>query len=164
MANEQRILVIDDDNTICEVVSALARTMGFECASTKDSASFLDLITPDTTLILLDLVMPGLDGIEVLRLLGERRCRAQILLMSGVDKRVLETAEKLAHSLRLRVVGHLQKPFPLPDLKGILEGVAALGAQAADEEARTLPEEVPVGALLRLHGNSCSAAPVSAPI
>lgn len=137
MANENRILVIDDDNTICEVVSALARTMGFECSTTKDSAAFLDLVTPDITLILLDLVMPGMDGIEVLRLLGERRCRAQILLMSGVDKRVLETAEKLAHSLRLRVVGHLQKPFPLPDLKAILEGIAALGAQSADEEAPT---------------------------
>jgi EAL domain-containing protein (putative c-di-GMP-specific phosphodiesterase class I) len=73
-------------------------------------------------------MMPGMDGIEVLRLLGERRCNARILLMSGVDKRVLETAEKLALSLGLAVVGHLQKPFPLPELKGVLEAVAAMDA------------------------------------
>ncbi|HTB98558.1 MAG TPA: EAL domain-containing response regulator [Terracidiphilus sp.] len=139
MANDHRILVIDDDNTICEVVSALARTLGFDCATTKDAATLTDSISPDIDLILLDLVMPGMDGIEVLRMLGERRCRAQILLMSGVDKRVLETAEKLAHSLGLRVVGHLQKPFPLPDLKGMLEGVAALAVQKTfDPEAPSL--------------------------
>jgi len=45
-----------------------------------------------------------------------------------MDKRVLETAEKLALSLGLAVVGHLQKPFPLPELKGVLEAVAAMEA------------------------------------
>jgi EAL domain-containing protein (putative c-di-GMP-specific phosphodiesterase class I) len=128
MANATRVLVIDDDNTVCELVSALARTMGLNCGTTKDPATFLDRVTPETSLILLDLMMPGMDGIEVLRLLGERRCKARILLMSGVDKRVLETAEKLAHSLGLAVVGHLQKPFSLPELKGVLESVAAMEA------------------------------------
>jgi EAL domain-containing protein (putative c-di-GMP-specific phosphodiesterase class I) len=131
MANAYRVLVIDDDNTVCELVSALARTMGFNCEAAKDPATFLDRVTPETSLVLLDLMMPGMDGIEVLRLLGERRCRARILLMSGMDKRVLETAEKLAHSLGLAVVGHLQKPFPLPELKGVLESVAAMEAPAS---------------------------------
>jgi EAL domain-containing protein (putative c-di-GMP-specific phosphodiesterase class I)/FixJ family two-component response regulator len=124
MANADRILVIDDDNSVCELVSALARTMGFDCATTKDAAAFSSLVFPDTALILLDLMMPGMDGIEVLRLLGERRCRARILLMSGMDKRILETAERLAHSLGLQVVGHLQKPFPLTDLRTLLETYA----------------------------------------
>ena len=131
MANAYRVLVIDDDNTVCELVSALARTLGLHCDATKDPATFLDRVTPETSLILLDLMMPGMDGIEVLRLLGERRCKARILLMSGMDKRVLETAEKLAHSLGLAVVGHLQKPFPLPELKDVLESVAAMEAPAS---------------------------------
>ncbi len=126
MANADKILVIDDDNTVCELVTALAQAMGFECVATKDAAAFSSVEFPDTTLILLDLMMPGMDGIEVLRLLGERHSRARILLMSGMDRRVLETAEKLAHSLGLRVAGHLQKPFPLTELRGLLSALAGM--------------------------------------
>jgi EAL domain-containing protein (putative c-di-GMP-specific phosphodiesterase class I) len=134
MANANRVLVIDDDHTVCELVSALARTMGLTCDATRDPATFLDRVTPETSLILLDLMMPEMDGIEVLRLLGERRCKARILLMSGMDKRVLETAERLAQSLGLAVVGHLQKPFPLPELKSVLDSVAGMEAPKSVEE------------------------------
>jgi EAL domain-containing protein (putative c-di-GMP-specific phosphodiesterase class I)/FixJ family two-component response regulator len=126
MANSDRILVIDDDRVVCELVSALAITMGLSCDAARDPGSFQDQVTPDTSLILLDLMMPGMDGIEVLRLLGERRCKARILLMSGMDKRVLETAEKLARTLGLAVAGHLQKPFSPLELKEVLESVAAM--------------------------------------
>jgi DNA-binding response OmpR family regulator len=107
MASADRVLILDDDNSVCELVSALVRAMGFDCIASKEAAEFATLEFPDTSLILLDLMMPGMDGIEVLRLLGERQCRARILLMSGMDKRVLETAEKLAQSLGLRIIGHL---------------------------------------------------------
>ncbi len=135
MANADKILVIDDDNTVCELVTALAQAMGFDCVAMKDAAAFSSVEFPDTTLILLDLMMPGMDGIEVLRLLGERHSRARILLMSGMDRRVLETAEKLAHSLGLRVVGHLQKPFPLTELRGLLSTLAGMEVPATPVSA-----------------------------
>lgn len=143
MANADRILVIDDDDTVCGIVSALAKTMGFDCVTTKDPTSFPNLITPSTTLILLDLMMPGMDGIEVLRLLGERRAQARILLMSGMDKRVLETAEKLALSLGLQVLGHIHKPVPLLTLRNTLEAVAKMGPPEMPVEvpALALPDE-----------------------
>lgn len=143
MANADRILVIDDDEAVCGIVSALAKTMGFDCVTTKDPTSFLDLITPSTTLILLDLMMPGMDGIEVLRLLGERHAQARILLMSGMDKRVLETAEKLAQSLGLQVIGRMHKPVPLQALRNTLEAVAKMGPPQMPVEVPTLalPDE-----------------------
>jgi EAL domain-containing protein (putative c-di-GMP-specific phosphodiesterase class I) len=64
--------------------------------------------------------MPEMDGIEILRLLGEKQCKARIVLMSGINIRVIETAKKLAQTLGLTVVGHLQKPFPLSQLKDVL--------------------------------------------
>ena len=147
MANADRVLVIDDDHVICELVSMLAATMGLHCDVAHDSADFLDRVSADTSLILLDLMMPGMDGIEVLRRLGEHKCGARILLMSGMDKRVLETAEKLAHSHGLAVVGHLQKPFSPLELKSVLESVAAMEAPrkvktapavaVSDEEVRS---------------------------
>ena len=125
MANADRILVIDDDDAVCGIVAALAKAMGFDCVTTHDPTTFPALITSDTSLILLDLMMPGMDGIEVLRLLGEHQIRARILLMSGMDRRVLETAEKLALSLGLNVIGHLKKPVPLGQLKAMLEALAS---------------------------------------
>ncbi|MGB9406829.1 MAG: EAL domain-containing response regulator, partial [Terracidiphilus sp.] len=68
----------------------------------------------------LDLMMPEMDGIELLRLLHERKCKAGIVLMSGVGKRVLETAGQLAQVLGLSIVGHLQKPFRLAELEEVL--------------------------------------------
>lgn len=136
MANADRVLVIDDDHVVCGLISALAATMGLNCDIVRNPSDFLDRVSRDTSLILLDLMMPGMDGIEVLRLLGERKCGARILLMSGMDKRVLETAEKLAHSLGLAVVGHLQKPFAPLELKSVLESVAVM---EAPREVKTVP-------------------------
>lgn len=130
MASVEKVLVIDDDDAVCQIVTAVARTMGLDCISTKDPAAFPSLVSPEITLILLDLMMPGMDGIEVLRRLGNLQCKARILLMSGMDKRVLEAAERLAQSLRLPVVGHLKKPISLEDLQ------VSLGAFTA----MTLPE------------------------
>lgn len=125
MTGSNRILVIDDDDTVCGIVSALAKTMGFDCVTTPNPTAFPALITPNTSLILLDLMMPGMDGIEVLRQLGERQIRARILLMSGMDRRVLETTEKLALSLGLQVIGYLHKPVQLNQLRAMLEALTS---------------------------------------
>jgi EAL domain-containing protein (putative c-di-GMP-specific phosphodiesterase class I)/ActR/RegA family two-component response regulator len=130
MTVNQKILILDDEVDVGEFVSAAAQGMGFECTATTDATTFLKALTPDTTLILLDLLMPDMDGIELLRLLGEQKCKASIVLMSGVDKRVLKTAAQLAQVLGLSIVGHLQKPFRLTELEGIL---------ARSSEPATLP-------------------------
>jgi EAL domain-containing protein (putative c-di-GMP-specific phosphodiesterase class I) len=135
MAKAEKILVIDDDPTVCAVVSGLARSMGIECTAAKDPGAFPDLLTRDTSLIVLDLMMPGMDGIEVLRMLGERRSTARILLLSGMDQRVLETAEKLAQSLGLWVVGRLQKPCPLPVLKEAFETLGAFRSPQSPDKS-----------------------------
>ncbi len=120
MSSSDRIVLIDDDRVVGEIVSALAKAMGLKCDVTRTPEEFFKRVGPDTTLILLDLVMPEMDGIEILRLLGERNCKARIVLMSGINIRVIETAKKLAQSLGLSVVGHLQKPFPIGQLQDLL--------------------------------------------
>jgi EAL domain-containing protein (putative c-di-GMP-specific phosphodiesterase class I)/ActR/RegA family two-component response regulator len=120
MTASPKILVVDDESDVGEFVCAAAHGMGFDCTATTDAKSFLKSLTPDTTLILLDLLMPEIDGVELLRLLGEQKCKAGIVLMSGVGKRVRETAAQLAQILGLSIVGHLQKPFRLAELEEIL--------------------------------------------
>lgn len=113
--------MIDDEADMGELICATARKLGLQCSATTGAKTFLDTLSPNTTLVILDLLMPEMDGIEILRLLGKRKCRAGIVLMSGVGKRTLATAKHLAGVLGLSVLGHLQKPFRIPELEEILQ-------------------------------------------
>jgi EAL domain-containing protein (putative c-di-GMP-specific phosphodiesterase class I)/CheY-like chemotaxis protein len=124
MTTAANILVIDDDADIGEFITAAAQSMGMHCTAAADAAELPRLLTPQVSLILLDLMMPSMDGIEVLRLLSRLHCKASIVLISGISMRVMETAEKLAHALDLKIAGHLQKPFRLTDLEDLLRGHA----------------------------------------
>jgi EAL domain-containing protein (putative c-di-GMP-specific phosphodiesterase class I)/ActR/RegA family two-component response regulator len=115
------MLVIDDDPSIGQFLSRLGASLDLSCDVTTTAERFLELLRPETSLIFLDLVVPGIDGIQLLRLLSERRCTIPIIIMSGTDRRVLETAERLAKALDLRVVGRLQKPFRLAQVETILQ-------------------------------------------
>ena len=138
MSSGDRIVLIDDDRVVGEIVSALAKAMGLQCDVTRTPEQFFEHVGPETTLILLDLVMPEMDGIEILRLLGERNCKARIVLMSGINIRVIETAKKLAQSLGLSVVGHLQKPFPIAQLQELLGANVALEKPADPENEQRI--------------------------
>jgi len=143
MSSADKIVVIDDDRVVGEIVQALADAMGLPCDVTRSPEDFFDHVNAETTLILLDLVMPEMDGIEILRLLGEKKCKARIVLMSGINIRVIETAKKLAQTLGLSVVGHLQKPFPLAQLKDLLGANLVPEPPKAHKETRQLdiPDE-----------------------
>ncbi|MGA2673141.1 MAG: EAL domain-containing response regulator [Terracidiphilus sp.] len=146
MKANQRILVIDDEIGLGEFVTAAAKSMGFQCAATADAKAFLNALTPDTTLILLDLMMPEMDGIELLRLLSEQKCKAGIILMSGVGKRTMESAGQLAQALGLFIVGYLQKPFRLAELEEVLQRHAE--PRAAPIVKKTIPIFIPEEELL----------------
>jgi EAL domain-containing protein (putative c-di-GMP-specific phosphodiesterase class I) len=114
------ILVIDDEAGMGDLVSAAAQALGFQCTVTTDSITFMENLTSETTLVMLDLMIPGLDGIELLRLLGKRKSRAGIVLLSGVGKCTIESAARYAQVLGLTIIGHLQKPFRLEELEEVL--------------------------------------------
>jgi PAS domain S-box-containing protein len=123
ITDKQIVLVIDDDADIGELVCATSKAIGVQCIATKKAAVFLENLGPEITLILLDLMMPGLDGIELLRELGKRSCKIDIVLMSSVGKRTMESAVQLARVLGLSVVGQLHKPFQQADLERVLKAI-----------------------------------------
>ncbi len=120
--NPNRLLVIDDDPDIREFVCDVAEELGFLTRETDHIhglRSILEGFGP--SVIVLDLQMPNADGIEFLRMLGEQKSPANIILASGMDTRVLATAEQLGISQGLRMLGTLQKPVMLDDLEGLLQ-------------------------------------------
>ncbi len=118
------LLVIDDNHDLCELIADAAEIFGWNCQTTTTPDAFFAALTPEVALILLDLMMPEMDGVELLGLLGERRCSTPIVVMSGVGKNTLENAETLARTLGLTIAGHLQKPFQLTQLEAVLEHVS----------------------------------------
>lgn len=118
---ENKLLVIDDQPDLCEFISEAARGMGFETLAVTEPDDFRRAVHEfQPSVVVLDLQMPGADGIELLRYLGERGSRAQVLVASGMDQRVLATAQQLGRSQGLSMLGALQKPILLNDLEATL--------------------------------------------
>jgi CheY-like chemotaxis protein len=68
----------------------------------------------------MDLQMPRTDGIELLRDLALNKCTAEILLTSGLDLRMLDTARHLGAERGLKMQGILQKPIPIEELEALM--------------------------------------------
>ena len=116
----KKILVIDDNKYHCEFITAAAELFSWDCVTTLTVPAFFDNLAPDTAVILLDLMMPEIDGLELLTLLAARQCRAQIILMSGIGRDVLASTDQFAQTLGLSIAGHLRKPFRLAELESIV--------------------------------------------
>ncbi len=121
-----RVLVIDDEEDICDIISEIAAARGFEVDSINDPTKVADklvLFKPD--IILLDLMMPGTDGVELLRLLVDKVKSAKICLMSGSDARVLNSARRLGSAHGLDVIATFEKPIDMTLLRSTLDQFSA---------------------------------------
>ncbi|MEE4360924.1 MAG: EAL domain-containing response regulator [Pseudomonadales bacterium] len=118
---KERLLIVDDEPSLCEFVGDVARASGYDsrsCADLDGVVKQLETFRP--TLLLLDLKMPRQDGIEVLRALSRLGTKVPIVLVSGEGARILEAAERYGRNLGLPILGFLEKPIPLSQLETFL--------------------------------------------
>lgn len=123
-----RLLVIDDEEDICDMISEIAAERGFEVASISKPETVADKLSefmPDV--IMLDLLMPGTDGVELLRVLVDKVKDVKICLMSGSDARVLNSARRLGSAHGLNVVAALEKPIDVASLRKTFDQLAGSG-------------------------------------
>jgi EAL domain-containing protein (putative c-di-GMP-specific phosphodiesterase class I)/CheY-like chemotaxis protein len=111
------ILLLDDEPFMLKLLARMLARQGCGNVSLADSGhAGLAIVRgpspPD--LILCDLNMPEMDGIEFIRKLVEHDYSGSLILVSGEDSRMLQAASQLALAHRLRLLGHLGKPV-LPD-------------------------------------------------
>lgn len=118
---QPRLLLIDDEPALADFVANAARESGFEPSVTSDAESFRSRFREDRPdAVALDLGMP-VDGVEMLRFLSDEEFRGPVLIISGFDRRVLESAFRLGEALGLTMVGPLEKPVRLEDLEELLK-------------------------------------------
>ena len=116
-----RLLLIDDEPALATYVADAAAMSGFEPVITSDDSLFRDEFRAELPgMVALDLGMPGMDGVELLRFLAAEGFEGPVLIISGFDRRVLESAFRLGEALGLKMVGPLEKPVRLEILEDIL--------------------------------------------
>jgi len=132
---DRRLLAIDDEKGLLAVVQEIAQTAGYDVVTTSDPDFFLQQTREwQPTLVLMDLQMPDVDGVELLRAMAAEQLRAPIILMSGVEDKVLRTVGDLGTDLGLNMRGVLAKPIRMETLRRTLEEDAApAGNNRADE-------------------------------
>jgi EAL domain-containing protein (putative c-di-GMP-specific phosphodiesterase class I) len=116
------LLVLDDEAAIVEAICALGARSGFQTISSIGADPIKELVArshPDV--IILDLQMPGEDGISALRHLADIQSVAKILLVTGMDPRTIASAEQYGLRRGLKVIGAVQKPFDPGELLVLLE-------------------------------------------
>ncbi len=118
---EKKLLILDDDLMVGKTIRFIAEGAGFKCFATDDPDEFFSQLEHwQPTHIALDLIMPQMDGVEVMVELSRRGCRAHIIISSGVGSRVLDAARRSAAEHNLNIVGILSKPFKPSALQALL--------------------------------------------
>ncbi|MES2296027.1 MAG: response regulator [Pseudomonadota bacterium] len=133
------VLMVDDDSFMLDFVASLLQDLGVQhIARAKDGQAGIaayDRAGVKPHLILCDLHMPGQDGFQFMRMLGERRYSGGIALISGQENRILHSAELMAQFHQLHILGALSKPVSSEELEKAIkklwmskEAVAMLAA------------------------------------
>jgi EAL domain-containing protein (putative c-di-GMP-specific phosphodiesterase class I)/ActR/RegA family two-component response regulator len=129
------MLILEDDLHVGKVIKLIAETVGFEARLLDAPDSFLGVFDEwQPTHIALDLVMPDMDGVQVLAELSNRNCTAKIIITSGMGARVLDAAGRAGNERGLNIVGVLAKPFSSASLRALLQGRPPQDVHSSDAE------------------------------
>lgn len=112
---EQGVLVVDDSELQRIVACEILRSMGveklYEATNGVEALHLLDDKSIAPSVILLDLHMPGMDGIELIQQLSLRMPQIAVLIISGADSKLLDTLGSLVTACKMTMLGALAKPL-----------------------------------------------------
>lgn len=152
-----KVLIVDDNRFIVDLLRRyLARLGIMDPLEAEDgNAGLRRLDAARIDVVLCDLSMAGMDGIQFLRHLAARTAPPAVILLSGQGQSVLDTAVRLGRAHGLTILGAATKPFTLAPLKALLDRVGAPASpQGASAFAPLTPEDIRAG----LRGNAVELA------
>lgn len=128
MAGSLRILVVDDDPYLLDLLIETLKTIGYEAGGAADAAQALTLLRQTAVdLVITDIKMPGMSGIELARRIHQEYPRLPVIFISGVfTSSILKTIDKEPH---------LPKPFRIGQLEELIARVVA--EKSGEEAVRT---------------------------
>jgi two-component system response regulator (stage 0 sporulation protein F) len=127
-----RILIVDDEQSVRDVLSEYFTEQGYEVATAEDGNNALSVLKhhrPD--LVLLDVRMPGLDGVQTLRRLREEAPAVSVIMVTANDDLALAR-----DTLKLGAIDYVSKPFDFAHLeRAVMAGLIHAGARPTDQPA-----------------------------
>jgi len=115
-----RILVVDDEPAILRTLQGFLRLQGYECETEGDPEAALARVQDEIFhVVLTDLVMPQMDGMELIRRLKEARAMTEIIVMTAFS-----SLDRAVEAYRLGVSDYLLKPFESLEQVGYVVGQA----------------------------------------
>src|SRR6188472_72585 len=137
-AESHRILVVDDEPNIVDVVSMALRFQGFEIESAGTGADALAAVASfKPHLIVLDVMLPDMEGFDVAQRLGAQRARVPIIFLTARD----DTADKI-RGLSIGGDDYVTKPFSLEELIARIRSVLRRSGLAEPDTSRLTFEDI----------------------
>ena len=167
LLSQNVLLVVDDDQAWLNTVTEIAQSLSYTVISADSAAAFRQAVVQfKPSMVMLDLQMKGVDGVAGLRYLAGTGLPTDVMLVSGMDARVLSTAKRFGTSLGLKMLKAKQKPLLMADLKSCLQShrnadvlITVAELQRAINEYELLLHYQPI---LRRHGNNWNVTAVEA--
>ncbi len=120
--SDRRLVAIDDDESFRQFLAEVVKDIDYRSVITGDAAAFRTAYAEvDPTVVVLDMVMPDVDGFEIMQWLMDQGYSSRVVLITGFGTRYAEMAKTLAAERGLTDVITLPKPVRLADLHRALD-------------------------------------------
>jgi DNA-binding NtrC family response regulator len=137
---EIRVLVVDDDRSILEYVQTLLERDKFVVKTLSDPTLVEEEVRKGYHLVILDVMMPKMDGIEVLRRIRKIDSDVAVVIFTGFP-----SLESAVESMKLDAIDYLKKPFSVDDLRAVVSRVMekkGLSRTPEEQLHRTIGENI----------------------
>lgn len=134
----EKVLLVDDEEEFTETLAERMRTRGMEVSTTNSGANALQLVdAEDYDVVVLDLKMPGIDGLEALKRIKRRRPDIQVVLLTGHA-----TVEKGVEAIKQGALEFLEKPVDLASLTAAIHKAKATKMVLMEKETEERIAEI----------------------
>lgn len=134
----EKVLLVDDEEEFTETLAERMRTRGMEVSTTNSGANALQLVdAEDYDVVVLDLKMPGIDGLEALKRIKRRRPDIQVVLLTGHA-----TVEKGVEAIKQGALEFLEKPVDLASLTAAIHKAKATKMVLVEKETEERIAEI----------------------
>lgn len=118
---EKRLLIVDDEPDFADFVGRVGRQMGYEARVTSSARDFQEAYEAfNPTVIVMDVVMPEMDGVELIGWLAGHGCQAKVIVVSGYNPHYMDWTRHLGGARGLGTVESYPKPISLGTLRDAL--------------------------------------------